>query len=347
MPGPGLPLVSAIVPNYNYERSLARCLRALQAQTYPSLEIIVADDRSTDGSVGVARALGVAVHHTPVNRGVSAARNLGAAHARGDVLFFVDSDVAPAPDAVASAVALLGADPALGAVCGVYEPIPMIRDSLVKEYRCLHHSYWMRASAGRINTLHTAMCAMPAAVFAEIGPFEEALRHSEDGEYGLRICRAYQVRSTTEIHGRHDHDGTLGVVLDKVFNRTRLHVPLFLRQRGLPGEFANPTRASGSVAALLALLTVPLLAVHPLLLAVPGILLALALATDLDIYRYVRRERGVWFLGYFLAIHTLANVAIAAGAVVGVLQCLVSRKFRNTYAAATGRPAPRVTSGAA
>ena len=52
------PLVSVVIPNYNYAATLGPCIRAVQAQTYPNLEIVVADDCSTDNSVEIARSLG-------------------------------------------------------------------------------------------------------------------------------------------------------------------------------------------------------------------------------------------------------------------------------------------------
>src|SRR6266545_924816 len=122
------PLVSVIVPNYNYATSLELCLRAIQAQTYQPLELIMADDGSTDDSVAIAERLGVKVVHTGRNQGAAAARNLGVAQTSGEILVFVDSDVAIYPDTVEVAVARLMADPRLGAVCSIHDPEPLIRD---------------------------------------------------------------------------------------------------------------------------------------------------------------------------------------------------------------------------
>ena len=126
------PLVSVIIPNYNYARTLSACIEAVQRQTYPAIEIIVADDASTDDSVAIARRMNVTVLEGRVNKGVSSARNRGADHANGDVLFFVDSDVALEADAVEKAVDILLREPGLGAVCGMYLAEPMFPDSLVK-----------------------------------------------------------------------------------------------------------------------------------------------------------------------------------------------------------------------
>lgn len=337
------PLVSVIVPNYNYARTLPLCLRAVQAQTYAPIEVLVVDDHSTDDSVRVARALGVRVIQTPVNSGQAVTRNLGAQQARGDVLFFLDSDVALAPDAIANAMALLRSDASIGAVCGCYSPTPLLRDSLIEEYRTLHQYYWFAESEGEIHAMNTAMCAIRASVFAEVGPFNPELRDIEDHDYGLRIAARHTVWSTAAVSGDHDHDHALRVILRKVFGRTRRGIPLFIRRRGLPGGFATGPRALGSV---LALATVPALAVPVLLgpvgLAAPALLLAGSVGCDAGMYRWVLRRRGLPFALFFVGVQYVVNLAVAAGAAVGVTQWLLSERFRRSYGTGAA-PAPAAT----
>jgi len=262
---------------------------------------------------------------------VAVTRNTGAAHAGGEIIVFVDSDVAMESDAVANAVAMLRADARIGAVCGTYDAEPLIRDSLIEEYRCLHQYYWLAEHEGRIGTVHTAILAMPAEVFAEIGPFNPRLRHTEDGDYAARLCRHYEVHSSTRVRGRHDHDDTWRVVLRKVFHRTRLHIPLYVRRRDLPGGIATGPRAGASIAALLALLAVPLVLLGPLWLLLPAALAAGSLLADRDLYVFVLRRRGAGFTAYFCLVHFLVNAVIALGAGAGVLQWLVSGRFRRLY----------------
>ncbi|WP_181158587.1 bifunctional glycosyltransferase/CDP-glycerol:glycerophosphate glycerophosphotransferase [Leucobacter massiliensis] len=89
-------LLSVVVPVYNVERHLAQCLNSLLRQNYRRLEIVVVDDGSPDGSYEVAR--GIARRDPRVrivrqaNGGLSAARNTGVRHARGEYLAFLDSD---------------------------------------------------------------------------------------------------------------------------------------------------------------------------------------------------------------------------------------------------------------
>ncbi|WP_281288467.1 glycosyltransferase [Saccharibacillus brassicae] len=90
------PLVSVIVPVFNVEHYLGRCLDSLLAQTLENIEIIVIDDGSTDGSPAVAREYEKRDERIQVirqeNRGLSGARNTGLDAASGEFVGFVDSD---------------------------------------------------------------------------------------------------------------------------------------------------------------------------------------------------------------------------------------------------------------
>ena len=90
-------LVSVIVPVYNIEEYLPRCLSCIKAQTYTNLEIILVDDGSTDGSGRLCDEYAASdprarVIHHPENRGLWAARNTGQDAAHGDYLWMPDGD---------------------------------------------------------------------------------------------------------------------------------------------------------------------------------------------------------------------------------------------------------------
>lgn len=96
-------LISVIVPVYNVEAYLPRCVDSILAQTYRNLEVILVDDGTKDRSDAICDAYArkdsrVRVIHKE-NGGLSSARNAGIDTARGDYLAFVDSDDYIAPDA--------------------------------------------------------------------------------------------------------------------------------------------------------------------------------------------------------------------------------------------------------
>ncbi len=88
-------MISVIVPVYNVQPYLRKCLDSIIDQTYKDLEILIIDDGSTDGSGEICdeykKDERVKVFHTQ-NRGLSCARNLGLDEAQGEWIGFVDSD---------------------------------------------------------------------------------------------------------------------------------------------------------------------------------------------------------------------------------------------------------------
>lgn len=89
-------LVSVVVPVYNVEKYIARCIESILSQTYENLELILVDDGSPDQSGVICddyanKDSRILVIHQK-NAGVSAARNVGIDHAKGEHIFFVDSD---------------------------------------------------------------------------------------------------------------------------------------------------------------------------------------------------------------------------------------------------------------
>lgn len=90
------PLISIIIPVYNIEKYLERCVKSVCGQTYKNLEILLVDDGSSDGSGALCDKLAgederIRVFHKE-NGGSSSARNLGISQARGEYIGFVDSD---------------------------------------------------------------------------------------------------------------------------------------------------------------------------------------------------------------------------------------------------------------
>jgi len=88
------PLVSVIIPVYNYDRYLAEAVESVLSQTYPHLEVIVVDDGSTDRSGEVAKSFadrGVR-YCQQVHSGIGPARNKGVELAQGEFIAFLDAD---------------------------------------------------------------------------------------------------------------------------------------------------------------------------------------------------------------------------------------------------------------
>lgn len=94
-------MISVIIPTFQSAKTIIQCLESVLSQHGPAIEIIVVDDESTDATLELlrpyqSRLMLFSIEHA----GASAARNFGAQKARGQKLFFCDSDVVLSPDAL-------------------------------------------------------------------------------------------------------------------------------------------------------------------------------------------------------------------------------------------------------
>lgn len=96
-------MISVIVPVYNVEKYVEKCLESLLQQTYADIEIICIDDKSTDNSAQICERIGkedarVRLIKRKQNTGLASVRNLGLKEAAGEYVVFVDSDDWVTPD---------------------------------------------------------------------------------------------------------------------------------------------------------------------------------------------------------------------------------------------------------
>jgi glycosyltransferase involved in cell wall biosynthesis len=115
------PLVSVIIPVYNGELFLAAAIDSVLAQTYPSIELVVVDDGSTDRSGAIAQSYPVVKYVYKTNGGIASARNRGIQAARSEFLAFQDADDIWMPNKLSLQMAAFQADPDLQIVSGLVE----------------------------------------------------------------------------------------------------------------------------------------------------------------------------------------------------------------------------------
>ena len=115
-----LPRVSIVTPSFNQARFLRETIQSILSQDYPSLEYIIVDGGSTDGSVDIIRehASRLAWWVSEPDQGQTDALNKGFAHATGDVFAWLNSDDTYLPGAISQAVESLNAHPEAALVYG-------------------------------------------------------------------------------------------------------------------------------------------------------------------------------------------------------------------------------------
>jgi cellulose synthase/poly-beta-1,6-N-acetylglucosamine synthase-like glycosyltransferase len=178
-----------IVPARNAGRTLGTCLDALAAQrdVPGSWELIVVDDGSSDDTAAVAGLFPLRLIRQP-HRGAAAARNAGAAAARGGLLVFTDADCRPEPGWLA-ALAAPFADPGVSVAQG---RLASDQRALVARFVQAEYEEKEARMLGRahVTFADTASAAYRAEVFRASGGFREDLGAVEDTELAFRLAAA-------------------------------------------------------------------------------------------------------------------------------------------------------------
>ncbi|HVG44500.1 MAG TPA: glycosyltransferase family 2 protein [Longimicrobium sp.] len=185
----GAGLVSVVIPCYNAADVVAAAIACALAQRYPAVEVVVADDASTDGSWDVIAGYGDRVRalRLPVNGGVSYARNRGVEHARGAWLMFLDADNLMEPDTIDGLVEAARRAPGSLAACDweflQQQPGGWVPVALRRPFAPVGDPL-----AGWLEGHWAPPCAVmyPRDVFLSAGGFDEALRRNEDGDLAMR-----------------------------------------------------------------------------------------------------------------------------------------------------------------
>lgn len=211
------PAISVIVAAYNRAAFLPETIQSVLEQSFRDFELIVVDDGSTDETASVLASYGDRIRwFRQENRGPSAARNLGARHARGTWLSIQDSDDIAAPDHLRALVEFAQSDRGLGMVFanGAYlggkfhnrRTIIPTRKSRVLARRGVRLADVFDKSIVR---LQAALIAKGA--FDALGGFDETLRIAMDLDLALRLLMRYRVAYLDRVvFFYRKHEGNIG-----------------------------------------------------------------------------------------------------------------------------------------
>lgn len=224
------PLVSVVIPCYNYGRYLKACVDSVRiGQPGVGLDMVIVDDCSTDDSLATALALREQDHRIRVvahktNKGHVQTYNDGLEVAIGDYVLLLSADDLVAPGALTRAAALLDAEPEVGLVYGgsidFREQVPMGRTGMPR-WIVWNGKDWLRARCrSGYNVVPTPSAVMRTSVLRTIGGYRADLPHAGDFEMWLRtalvsdigflagVDQAFYRCHGTNMHASVFHSGT-------------------------------------------------------------------------------------------------------------------------------------------
>jgi hypothetical protein len=315
--------LTAVIPATKDPPTLERCLRAIELAAEAPEEVLVIDRCAQRGPAG--------------------ARNEGARRAAGDVLVFIDADVAVHPDAFTRVRAAFRGEPELAGMFGSYDDVPPA-PGLVSQFRNLLHHHVHQTSPGRATTFWAGIGAMRRDVFLTSGGFDEARFKApfvEDIELGMRIVdKGERVRLDPGLLGTHLKRWTLGgMVWTDLTRRGAPWVAMLLRRRSSSSALNLSWRHRLSAAGWL--FTLAGLAVRRLPPALGAF--AAVLLLNRSFYALLLRRLGLARCSLGVGLHGLHQLTAVASVPLGAAGYVLERRGdRRPAAARAGVPPSEV-----
>ncbi len=183
-----LPFVSIIIPCLNSERTILLCLKSIFRMNYPEdrFEVILVDNGSTDGTLDLIRGFNACFFVRP-GVTISALRNFGARHSRGDIFAFLDSDCVVPKSWLRNALKLVK-DKSIG-VAGCGYGLPDNPGWVIK-------AWYLPASVSpkEVSFVPAGSMVVPRDVFNSIQGFDERLITGEDYDLCQRVrAKGYRI----------------------------------------------------------------------------------------------------------------------------------------------------------
>jgi len=197
-------LISIIIPNHQGGSTIGNCLEAVFASRYRNFEVIVVDDCSRDNSIEVIQGFPCMLIRLDTHSGAAQARNIGASHSHGDILFFTDADCIVQPDTLTLvSQSVTRAEPNV-VIGGTYTCIPF-DSSFYSLFQSVFVNYSETRETQHPDYIATHAMVIDARSFRKSGGFSEKfLPILEDVDFSHRLRRAgYRLIMSPAIQVQH------------------------------------------------------------------------------------------------------------------------------------------------
>jgi len=252
------PKITIVIPIYNVEPYVARCLQSVISQTYQGpIECLIIDDCGTDKSILVVKQE-IGKYHGSIlfqiirhdhNQGLSAARNTGIEHATGDYIFFVDSDDEISKDCIEKLAAPLTEeqyDILIGNMLTIGDDVLnsklslKLDDGIILRGKEIEKTYRDKWNMCAVNKLYKISFIRQHSL-----KFKEGLIH-EDELWSLQVaCLAHSLRVVNHVtYIYYVREGSITTAKDKEIRKSQmlkvivLEISSFLKDRNIISEKA-------------------------------------------------------------------------------------------------------------
>ena len=182
--------ISIIIPAYNVEKTILKCINSVKNQRYQKKEIIVVDDGSIDSTKNILKDTSRINVIFQKNRGPGAARNKGVTKAKGDLLLFLDSDCIINDISFLDKLVLKFKDKSIVAVGSGYKKT--LGDKYLEQFGLLEHRFKLLNMPKQVITTSSNCICCKSAIFKKIKgfPINKRFIYAED----ILFCYKFTVK---------------------------------------------------------------------------------------------------------------------------------------------------------
>lgn len=224
--------ISVIIPAYNAEDTIEKCLNAISHQTFPrkDYEIVVVDDGSLDNTKDIIGKFPDIFYIWQSNKGPSAARNAGAQKARGEIIVYTDSDCIAKPDWLEKMIKPFD-DPEVIGAKGTYltQQKELLARFAQKEFE---ERYRVLAQHKYIDFVDSYSAAFRKKEFLDVGGFDTqfSVANNEDVELSYKLAaKGYKMVFVPDAVVYHTHSSDLFAYLRVKFSRAYWRMLVYKR----------------------------------------------------------------------------------------------------------------------
>ena len=321
-------MISIVIPTYNSEKFMPNLLDSVFNNGIEDMEVIIVDDRSNDDTVKIAKSYPVRVIELEKNEGPAKARNIGVRAAKGDIIFFLDSDVIVLDGTIKEVKDYFGRNPSANCVIGICSTEPLNNGFVPKYMAMFEYIHLIRTKDNKVSVFAPRCGAVRKDFFEKIGGYNETYRGAdvEDFEFARRVNKVDCIILNTRMMVIHEF-ATFKQAARNYFKRAVMWVHLFLREKKL--DNAGPTAPGNGIAAICAFFSFMGLFFIPFIDMAKYIFISLLivfLLANIKWWDFMRKEAGFLFAVRALFLNYILGIDIMIAAMYAVISYPFSKK---------------------
>jgi len=315
--------ISVVIPSYNPDlKTLAECLKAIQDSNFKPLEVILVDDGSLIDYPEEIRACCKIIKNQK-NMGPACARNIGAKQAKGNILFFLDSDVKIA-NSTFNKIAEKFNNADIAAVQTIYSKLTPVKNFLSQYQNLYQHYNFKGIRQEYLCRLSSYAVAVKKDVFFEVGGFPEFVKNAsiEDGLLGMALySQGYRILLAGDIQVEHLAYFDIRKLLSRMFILGRDAIIHSRTGKNKRTELSKTHHRANQIVAIL-LSPLILVALMTAVLAIGKMFALLFISAFLLInagfFIFLYKLKGIPFMLKSIIMYYLACLAIFLGFLKGI-----------------------------